>query len=177
MLQNYIRYRVLQEFFDSPTHNFHLREISRNLKLGLPSVRNHVQALEKEGFIIGDTAGVFKSYIANKDDSKYKSYKKIDMLARIQESGLVYYLIKELSVPNVIILFGSSAYGEDSENSDLDIAVIANKKDLKLDKFENIMGREIQLHFFKDIKDMKKSKELFNNIANGIILYGFLKVI
>ena len=39
--------------------------------------------------------------------------------------------------------------------------------------FENDLERNIQIHFFS-----KKSidNNLFNNIANGIVLYGFLEV-
>jgi len=177
MLQNYIRCRILMEFFNRPTHRFQLREISRNVKLGLPSVINHVRALEKEGFVKRDESGVFKSYIAGRDNPEYMLHKKIDMLRRAQESGLVYFLVKKLSIPSVIVLFGSAAYGEDIEKSDIDIAIIAKKKDLNLGKFEKVLEREIQLHFFKDLNEMKKSKELFNNIANGIVLYGFLKVV
>lgn len=177
MIQNYIIYKVLMEFFDSPTKRFQLREISRRVKLGLPSVINHVNALKKGGFVRQVSIGIHKFYIANKEDPKYKLYKKLDMIRRVNESGLLDCLEKRLSYPSAVILFGSAAYGEDIEKSDIDIAILAKETSLGLQKYENALKRKIQLHFFKDTSEMEKNRELFNNIINGVILYGFVKVV
>lgn len=177
MIQNYNRYRILMEFFDRPMHKFQLRELSRKVKLGLPSVRNHVLELKKEGFIKGVEAGSFKFYVADRENPRFKLYKRLDIIRRLSESGFVKFLEKELSYPSAIILFGSCAYGEDVEKSDVDIAVIAKRRNLSLKRYEDVLKREIQLHFFKGVRDVKKSPELFNNILNGIVLYGFVKAV
>ena len=52
MIQNYNNYRILKIFLDDPLNGFSLREISRTLKLGLPSVSNYIKQLEKEQLII-----------------------------------------------------------------------------------------------------------------------------
>ena len=43
------------------------------------------------------------------------------------------YLVAEVVDPERIILFGSYAYGEPDENSDLDLLVIKNDKGLTID--------------------------------------------
>lgn len=177
MIQNYNTYRVLQEFFQRPTHRFHLRELSRDLKLGMPSVRSHVHALAKMGLVAETDAETFKSYVPNVDSPLFKTYKRLDTLQRLYDSGLVDFLEKQLSYPTAIILFGSCAYGEDTEKSDIDIAVIARQKELDVSKYERELGRSIQLHAFGSVADMKKTPELFNNIMNGVVLYGFVKVL
>lgn len=177
MFQEYTRYRVLKEFFDKPTHRFQLRELSRNVKLGLPSVINHVKALEKERQIKKVAIGNLTFYAANKENRRFRLYKKLDMVQRLAESGTIAFLEKQLSYPSAIILFGSCAYGEDTEKSDVDLAIVAKEQDLNLEKYEKELKRKIQVHFFSSAGEMKKTAELFNNIMNGIVLDGFVKVL
>ena len=54
MIQNYSRYRVLQEFFDFPRKDFQMRELSRRINLAQPSVINHLKTLVKDNLIIND---------------------------------------------------------------------------------------------------------------------------
>ena len=160
-------------FFDQPTKLFQLREISRLAKIGLPSVINHVEKLEKYGFVKKEKKSVYESHIANKENDIYKLYKKLDIVLRLNESGFVEYLISN-ATPNAIILFGSASRGEDIESSDVDIFVLAKEENLNLKEFEKYIKRKINIYFESNIKNL--SKELLNNIINGIKLYGYLKV-
>lgn len=172
MLQKYTTYRILQLFFDYPTKNFQLREICRILGLGMPSVRNHVKKLEKLVFIKREKRGVYESYISNRNEL-FKAYKRNDILLRLRESGLIDFVV-DTFVPDVIILFGSASRGEDLENSDIDLLVVAKEKEIDLKNFEKKLKRKITLHFEPKISEIPK--ELLNNIINGIVLYGYLKV-
>jgi len=172
MLRNYNTYRVLKLFFDRPTHNFQLREISRDLKLGLPSVKNHLEKLKKLGFIKKEKKGVYKSYVSTRNDL-FKLYKKTDILIRLYKSGLVDFLADTIS-PDSIVLFGSASRGEDIETSDIDLLVVANERQVNLKVFEKKLKRKIALHFEPRVE--KIPKELLNNIINGIVIYGYLKV-
>ena len=174
MLQNYNTYRILQLFFDQPTKLFQLREMSRLAKIGLPSVINHVKKLEKQGFVKKEKKSVYESYVANKESDKYKLYKKMDIVLRLNESGLVEYITNS-TTPNAIVLFGSASRGEDIETSDVDIFVQAKEENLELKKFERVVKRKINVYFEPDVRNL--SKELSNNIVNGIKLHGYLKVV
>lgn len=172
MLQEYTTYRILKLFFDQPTRHFQLREISRMLKLGMPSVINHIKKLEKEGFIKKEKRGVYESYISSGSDL-FKVYKRNDILLRIYESGLIDFLADEF-MPDAIVLFGSCARGEDIETSDVDLLVVAKEKEVELKKFESALKRKISLHFEENVSEIPK--ELLNNIVNGIVVYGYLTV-
>ena len=174
MLQNYNTYKILQLFFDEPTKNFQLREVSRMTKISLPSVINHISKLESYGFIKKVKKHTYSSYEADMNSDKFKLYKKIDLLLRLNESEMIDYLTKTF-VPDVIVLFGSASRGEDIERSDVDLFIAAKEKNVNLKKFEKIIRRKINLLFEPDIS--KISKELRNNLANGIVLYGYLKVL
>ena len=173
MIQNYIRYNVLSVFFDSPTKGFQIREISRLIHLGQPSVTNHLNALEREGFIIKDNKGIYPSFKANREDNSFKLYKKFDIILRINSSRLLDYLYNNC-LPSSMILFGSASKGEDIEISDIDIFIQSKEKKLNLDKYEKVLNRKISL-FFKEDFD-KLTKEMKNNILNGIMLNGYIKV-
>lgn len=173
MLQNYTAYRILRLFFDYPTKGFQLREICRMAKLGMPSVKLHVKRLEKEGFLVKEKTGTYASYKASRNEN-FRLYKLNDTMLKLYESGLMDFLINEFS-PNAIVLFGSASRGEDIERSDMDVLVIAKERDIELGRYENRLKRKVHIMFETDVR--KISKELLNNIINGIVLYGYLKVL
>lgn len=172
MLQEYTTYRILKLFFDQPTRFFQLREISRKLNLGMPSVINHIKKLKKEGLIKKEKRGVYKNYVAEKNEL-FRIYRRNDFLLRMHESGLVDFLADEL-MPDAIVLFGSCSRGEDIETSDVDLLVVAKEKEIELKKFESALKRKISLHFEENVSQIPK--ELLNNIVNGIVVYGYLTV-
>jgi len=173
MIQNYNRYKILTLFFDSPTKHFQLREISRMTKMGLPSVRNHVKALEGENFVKKEKKTVYQSYRATQNDI-FRLYKKNDILLRLHKSGLIEFIINKFT-PDVIVLFGSASRGEDIEDSDIDLFVLAKEKPVNIKSYGKILKRGVNIVFESSIK--KVPEELLNNIINGVVLYGYLKVL
>jgi predicted nucleotidyltransferase len=173
MIQKYSRYRILVEFFKSPRKNFQMREISRRTKITQPTVINHLRALVKEGLILKEKRSIYPSFIANRESSLFKIYKKDYILFELQKSGFIDY-IYDSCVPDCIILFGSASKGEDIEESDIDIFVQSKSKKLDLKKYEKQFNRSISLFFEGNF--IKLSNELKNNIINGVIINGYLKV-
>lgn len=173
MLQKYSKYKVLQEFFDFPRKDFQMREISRNIKLAQPSVLNYLKELSKEKLILKEHKGLYPTFRANRDNELFYIYKKLNLIHRIYLSGLLAH-IYDNCVPDCIILFGSSSKGEDIEESDIDLFIQAKEKDLTLVKYEKSLNRKINLFFKEDFS--KLSNELKNNILNGVVLKGYLKV-
>lgn len=173
MIQNYSRYRVLQEFFDFPKKDFQTRELSRRIKLAQISVINHLKALVKDGLVIKEHKSIYPSFRANIDNEIFRLLKKQNLAFRIKTSGLINFLEEKIK-PNCIVLFGSASKGEDTENSDVDLFVQAKETSLNLEKYEKSLNRKINLLFEANIKNL--NKELLNNIINGETLYGYLKV-
>lgn len=172
MIQKYSRYKVLDVFFKEPRKTFHIREISRLIKLSQPSVRLHLKELAKEKLIIKSSEGLYGGYKANRDDELFKLLKQQNTVFLLKQSGCIQH-IYEKAMPQAILLFGSAAKGEDIGQSDIDIFAEGKEEELNLEKFEKLLNRKINILFEEDFK--KLSKELKNNIANGIKLYGFLE--
>jgi predicted nucleotidyltransferase len=151
-----------------------MREVSRRARLAQASVINHLKALKKEGLVVKEKKGTYSTYRANRENSEFRLLKKQNLVWRISKCGLASFL-EEKFKPNCIVLFGSGSRGEDTETSDIDIFVQAEEAELDLKKYEKALGRKIMMLFEPDLKAL--NKELLNNIINGQILYGYLKVL
>ena len=89
------------------------------------------------------------------------------------DSGIIEYIQKE-SLPSSIILFGSGAKATFTEKSDIDIFVEAKESKLNVAKYEKKLNRKINLLFEPNLNNL--SRELRNNIINGIVIYGFMRI-
>jgi len=173
MYQQFNRYKILQVFFDKPNKKFQLRELERLTKIALPSVKNHVNALLKEGLLTVIKDGIYKSYKSSLS-KEYRILKRNDLLTRLEESGLTKEL-EDTFTPNCIVLYGSAVQGTDDERGDVDIFIQSKKKDFELTKYERILKRKISFLFEPNID--KIDNNFKNTLANGIVISGFLKVI
>ena len=150
-----------------------MRELSRMTKLAQPSVSNHLKALTKDGLILQEKETLYPSYRANRDSASFKTLKEYDLLVRLKQIGVVDYLY-DSCMPDVIVLFGSASKGEDIEKSDIDIFLLCKEKKLDLGRYEKQLNRRINIFFSYDFNAL--SSELKNNILNGTVLKGYLKV-
>ncbi|MDP1695472.1 MAG: nucleotidyltransferase domain-containing protein [archaeon] len=178
MLQKNNRQKILRMFFDDPIPKgigFQLREISRKTVIAPPSVKRYLEEFGKEKIVIKEEHRIHKYpvYYANREGEYFRFLKKMDNLLKIKESGIVDYL-RDKCMPDAIVLFGSASRGEDTKESDIDLYLLSQEEKLNLAEFEKKLGRKINLLFEENFN--KLSKELKNNIINGTILKGYLKV-
>ena len=173
MLNKYNRYKLLKIFLDSPTESFRLREIARLTKISPLSVMNYLKEFEKDGLIKKQIRREIPFYTAIRDNSNFILYKKISIIFELNNVGLTDYLWDKLS-PEVIILYGSFSKGESIENSDVDLFILGKDKTLEILDFEKRLNKKIHLLFKESVKEIPK--ELKNNILNGIILKGYIRV-
>ena len=172
MIQNYSRYKLLRLFFESPTTQFYMRQLSRESKLAQPSTTAHLKALLKDKLILKENTGLYPTYKANRENRTFKILKTNDIILRMQDTGLPDY-IYDSCLPDVIVLFGSCTLGEDTEESDIDLFILGPEKKLDLKKHEKLLKRKVSIFFCKDFG--KIPEELKNNIINGIVLRGYLR--
>ncbi len=156
---------------ENPTKPYHIRELSREIRLAPTSIKLHIRQLEKENLVKREKVGIYKAYKANLENENFRFYKKILNIIALHESGLVKEL--EKTSPDAITLFGSYARGEDTETSDIDIFLITREKPINVRKYEGKLRRKVQLFFSEDLNTLPT--ELFNNIMNGILLSGFIR--
>lgn len=110
----------------------------------------------------------------NRDNKRVIQLKRVNNLEALYDSGLVDFL-QENFPGDAIILFGSYSYGEDTIDSDIDIAIIGSKgKKIDLTEFNKILKKEIIVNFYKDFNSINKN--LKENIFNGILLSGGIRL-
>ena len=168
-----IRYRILELFMYQSTRDFSIRGIARQLKLSHVTVMNHINELIDLKLIRKKEETLYPTYYANTESKKFRMYKVRAIVFTIEKSGLIEY-IRGKTLPSSIILFGSCAKGNYTEKSDIDIFIEASKTKLGLEKYEKKIKRSINIIFEKNISNL--SHELKNNIVNGVILDGFIRV-
>lgn len=166
-------YRVLELFIEFPNREFSLRGIARELRLSHATVIKCMNTLQKYSLFKKKTGAIYPTYYADTESRKYRFYKRNRLVFMIMDSELVDYIQKE-TLPSLIILFGSGAKATLTEKSDIDIFVETKEKQLDLAKYEKKLRHKVNLLFEPSINNL--SKELRNNIINGIVLYGFIKI-
>jgi predicted nucleotidyltransferase len=161
-------------FFDSPEKKFHIRQISRLVGLSPPGISKIIKRLKEERLLTSERKGMVEEVSASKTD-KFFYLKLCHNISTLNESCLVKFLRDKYEEPEAIIVFGSYAHAEDTSKSDVDIAVVTGMRmSIDLKEFEKQINRKINIYEVR-IKGCKK--EFINNLANGIILHGFLKVV
>lgn len=171
-----IKQQIKEHFMKNPTERLRVRQIEKKLRLPLPSVIRYVKELQEENLLRSEEIGGAKLYSAKRTSPSFILEKKLFNLKKLYQSGLVDYVIHELSNPT-IVLFGSYSQGQDIEKSDIDIYIeYPTEKKIDLKKFEKILDKKIQLFIFPNIHKVP-NKELANNIINGITLNGFVEPI
>lgn len=166
-------YKVMKLFFNYPERKFHLRELERLTGLSLPGVRKIVLDLEKEGLLMSKKEKMVKNFYASRNE-KFVHLKRSYNLYEIFSSGLLSFLKSKYHEPEAIVLFGSYSKGEDTSQSDIDIAVITQQhQNLQLDTFEKELARKIMIY---ETTIGKAEKEFLKTLINGILLSGYLGV-
>jgi len=172
--------RVIALFAHFPDKEFSLSDVAKLTKVKKSNIGKMLNILYKEELIIITKLKNIWRIKANRDNLKFIKMKIIYNLNFIYQSGLVEFLVDSYKNPKAIILFGSFRNGEDNSESDMDIAILDNSfKEYQtfymreLYEFEKEINRKIQVHLFNErLVDIN----VFNNIANGIVLWGFLEV-
>jgi len=172
--------KVLNWFFSYPSFSIGLNDLSVKLKIAKTTASKIVEILVKENFLFKEEIGRVWRITCNKNHIYNYSKKISNNLKNIYESEVLNDISKQFPNARSIILFGSYRKGDDTDKSDIDIAVevLSNKQPqlIEFGKFENFGFRKnvkINLLVFSRLKiDLN----MFSNIANGIVLTGFLEV-
>lgn len=171
--------RVMQWFFSFPTKEIGLTDLSEALGIAKTTARQVVMTLVETGFLKIEIMGKMWRISSNPSHPYNFTWKVTYNLNLLFSSFILNEVHKIIPSPKATILFGSYRKGDDIETSDLDIAVevIGNDepKIIELGHLENFGYRKnipVRLYIFsRNNVDIN----LFANIANGIVLEGFLE--
>ncbi len=169
------RIRILELLIFNPNRQFHLREISRKIKITPIYVKKELQNLKELNLILESKKGNLNLFQINKNSPIFTELKNIFIKTKYF-GELIKKSLKKLKI-DFAFIFGSFARGIESKESDIDLFVIGNVKENELlkiiQKIEKQTGREINYILWKKSLFVKRAKKhhLLNEIAkNPIIL-------
>ena len=172
--------KIIEVLFRYPEKEFSLSDLAKEAGVAKANIGGILEEFQKAGLIHIEKLSKIWRIKANQTNWLYIRSKIVYNLNFVYSSGLVEFLVDFFKNPKAIVLFGSFRKGEDLSNSDVDIALESDEvKEYRitgikeLSEFEKMFERKIQIHLFN-----RKSIDIsvFNNIANGILLWGFLEV-
>ncbi len=174
------RNKIAEILFKYPEKEFSLSDLTREAGVAKANIGDILGEFQQAGIINIEKLSKIWRIKASQTNLLYIRSKIIYNLNFVYNSGLVEFLVDYFKNPKALILFGSFRRGEDISNSDVDIAVESEETKeyetiglRELSEFEKIIKRRIQIHLFnRESIDIN----VFNNIANGIVLWGFLEV-
>lgn len=157
---------ILELFYEYPNKEFTVREVSKLAKIPRATVHKYLIELRKQELITSENRA--------KDNILFKTKKINYFIEKIVASGLIEEFITRLN-PSCIILFGSIRRGDSVKESDIDLFVESSvEKQISLKKYEKKLKHKIQLFVEPNINKLQPN--LFNNVINGIKLYGSFKI-
>jgi predicted nucleotidyltransferase len=176
--------KVIQWFFSYPTLPISLSELAKELSISKKTANGIVLKLLDEGFLIKEEIGKAWRISCNQkhvyNHTRKISYNLSLVYQLLYEAGIINEIIKIVGNMKAIVLFGSYRKGDDNEKSDIDLAIeVVGNEELKIVNLGNLpqLGYRknvpINLHIFSR---NKIDLNLFSNIANGIVIAGFLEV-
>ena len=172
--------KIAEVLFKYPEKEFSLSDLSREAGVAKANIGNILEEFQEADLIAIEKLSKIWRIRANQINWSFIRSKIVYNLNFVYKSGLVEFLLDYFKNPKAVILFGSFRKGEDISSSDIDIAIESSEVEgyetiglRELSDFEKTIGKKIQIHLFN-----RKNVDLnvFNNIANGILLWGFLEV-
>jgi len=165
--------RILKALAFNPEKKFHLRELSREIKITPIYVSKEIDILKMLNLVLESKVGNMRIFQINKNAAIYTEIKSIifkteffiDTLKESMKDGKVDFAF----------IFGSFAKSTESEDSDIDIFIIGDIKNSEIIKLikpvEKAINREINsvVWSFDELK-AKKGRPLIKDIAKDKII-------
>jgi len=172
--------KVLHWFFSYPLKSIGLNDLAVAVSISKTTAKKIVEKFILIDFLKREILGKVWRISCNVDHPYNQTIKIPYNLSMIYQSGILEHVFEQVSNPRAVVLFGSYRKGDDTDESDIDIAVeIFGDEDVEITQTGVVseLGYRknvpVNLHIFTR---NKIDLNLFSNIANGIVLSGFLEV-
>ncbi len=173
-------YKIMNWFFSYPQDEFTLNDLCKQLKISKTTAHETVKRFIDEKFLTLRILGKLWRIQVNQSHSYFVIEKIPYNLRLVYQSGILTEVNRLYPSNLSVTLFGSYRKGDDIPESDVDIAVeILGNEPIKiieigtLKQFGYRENVKVSLHVFSR---NKIDLNVFANIANGIVLQGFLEV-
>ena len=156
------RTKLITKLMMEPDRQFYIREISRETNIPYSMVYKELDNLEHLGIITSQKKGKITLLSVNKETPYYR-----DLRSLIMKTTGIYNIIQDQLRKHTdieyLLVFGSVANGEDTQDSDIDLMVIGDIPEIELieeaREIEKNVGRELNYILWTRDEFEKKIKE------------------
>ncbi len=176
MLLNKSELKILEELAKNKNNRIYGRAIAQKYNLNQKTISNILNNMEEQGILKFKKEGKNKYYFLNKSNLDIKGIlqlveisKKIDFIKKHLKFKELFEQL-EKKTKGILIIFGSYAKDIEKKDSDLDILIIGEIKNIK--ELEDSFG--IDINAVKIKKDKFDENELFVKevMENHVVLKG-----
>jgi len=173
-------WKIISLFYRDAASAIHLRDIARKSKLNENSATRFLKQLEKEEILQAKKDGNLKKYTIQKNKKTFLIFTMLNMeryqrLPSITKNAIEYFMKTLQEKPIITVLFGSTAKGNYTNESDIDLLLITNRK-IDTEEAENYAEAQTAMkincvqikysEFLQEIK-MKEEKLIQSAIKTG----------
>jgi len=167
--KKYKGFEVLAYFLENPTQEIHIKELARILKISPATSKNFCDLFAKEKILLSEKKSNSIFFKLNNEDSYVLELKRFYAINKFKDK------IDTSSLDGIfnIAIYGSYSSGKYTEKSDVDLLIIARKKDVDISSvldFQKKIKKEINvtkmtLEEWNKLKDKKDvfAQEVLNN--------------
>jgi DNA-binding transcriptional regulator YhcF (GntR family) len=157
---------LAQVIFEEPESEFSVRELAEKAEVSPSTASRKLDVLVENG--VAERNRSRGSVIVSAPDSQAFRDRKLSFnLWKLAESGVVQELWNE-SAPEAVVLFGSFSKGEDTHQSDVDLALVEGRT---VEPDTKVIGRQVSA---VDVTLDEARDGFLETLANGIVLRGYL---
>jgi predicted nucleotidyltransferase len=159
-----VQQRVLALIFGHPERSFYTSEIVRNVRSGTGAVGRELSRLQRSGLVSLERIGNQKHYRANRRSPVFEELRSLVVKTVALAEPLGKSLEPYADQIMAAFVFGSTARGNDTAQSDIDLMVIGNElhySDLytALQNAETILQRKINPIFLSPEEWRRKASQ------------------
>lgn len=158
-----------------------LTAAARRAGISLNAAHTYLTEMQRKGILSRKEIGRTHLYMLNQGSFLARHLKILLSLDELNESGIVEEIRKRNYSVISIILYGSVARGDDDEKSDIDILVIARKKQRLGGLAVKSLKRQVSIEQYtpSEWRATAKTDKIFYDkvIVDGIALYGEIPVV
>lgn len=169
--------KILECFYRNRKKEIYFSEILRETKLTQNTTLKHLYNLQKLGIVIS-TKKIGNTFykINNKNILisaifSYFDFKRLNELPSERKRAINYFLNKVQIKPLIALIFGSTAKGNFEKNSDIDLLLIYNKKELEDIKLKRDIGAITGIRIQNFIIDFEYFKEQVKKEEDDVITH------
>lgn len=176
-----VKWKCLGRFFEEPEMEYYVNELARELKISSGSASQTCKELKAEGMLQSKEKGRALFYSLKNDEPVVRRLKSawfLNQLTKFRECW-------ESQENQSVVLYGSRASGEFISRSDVDMLVLTNVAQERIERdfwgVRKEFGSELMLTVmpiakWKEMAD-RKDRFYVEVLANHILLYGSSLVI